>query len=82
MEYFYGCYYIFCLIIDNICINEGKDIIYINKIGDIYLFEYYLFEFVFNGLYIMDKENELIYIDSDYDIYRLFLEMEKKILLL
>lgn len=82
VENFYGCYHISCLTTDNICINEGKDIIHINKTGDTHLFQHYLPEFAFNGLHTMEKESELIYIDSDYDIYRLSLETEKKIPLL
>lgn len=82
VENFYGSYHISCLTTDNICINEGKDIIHINKTGDTHLFQHYLPEFAFNGLHTMDKENELIYINSDYDIYRLSLETETKIPLL
>lgn len=82
VENFYVCYHISCLTIDSICINEGKDIIYINKRGDTHLFQQYLPEFAYNGLHTMDKGNELIYINSDYDIYRLSLETETKIPLL
>lgn len=82
VENFYVCYHISCLTLDSICINEGKDIIYINKRGDTHLFQHYLPEFACNGLHTMDKGNELIYINSDYDIYRLSLETKTKIPLL
>lgn len=81
VENFYGCYHISCVTTDIICISEGTNIL-INKRGNTVLFQHYLPEFAFNGLHTMDKENELIYINSDYDIYRWSLETETKIPLL
>lgn len=73
------CDYIFCLILDQIWISDKNNFLFINKIGVI------LYCFVDlcrgYGVYIVNYEGELIYIDMNYDIKKLLKNVEIIILL-
>lgn len=73
------CDYIFCLILDWIWISDKNNFLFKNKIGVIL---YYLVDLCRGyGVYIVNYEGELIYIDTNYDIKKLLNNFEIIIIL-
>lgn len=72
----FGCDYIFCLIFDWIWIKKNCVFVLIDILGNIiYIFLDLLYIDLYNGIfvgYVIENINELIYIDIEFNINRLF----------
>lgn len=76
----YDFKYIFCVILDCVWVNDYKNnFILINIIGVILYYVMDLCSFGY-GLYIVNSENELIYIDKYFKINKLLRDMKLFIL--
>lgn len=76
------CFYIFCVILDLIWVSDvGNDFILINIVGSIF---YYINDlcFVVGGKYIVNCENELIYIDYYVNVKKVLNDLKLNIILI
>lgn len=73
------CFYLFFVLVDELWVSDDKNIVLINIIGKLM----YCIKDVFNkwycGLYIVVSDGELIYINKEYNIMKLFMIMKIKI---
>lgn len=73
----YGSYYIFCVILDVVWVSDNKNnFILINIICDIIYYLKDLCKDLCSGLYIVNREGELFYIDRNYIIKKMLIDLE------
>lgn len=76
------CFYIFCVIFDLIWVSDvGNDFILINIVGSIF---YYINDLCFGvgGKYIVNCENELMYIDYYVNVKKVLNDLKLNIILI
>lgn len=73
-----GCCYIFCIILDKVWVSDVENnFVLINIVGDILYFVRGLYNDFFSGrLYIVNNDNELIYISMEYKIMKFLKDMK------
>lgn len=64
----WGCYYIFCVLLNLVWVSDWYNFIFINIKGDILCNKGDLYGSLFSGLYIVNSENCLIYINRGNSI--------------
>lgn len=76
----FSCYYIFCIILEWVWVNDSKSFILINKVGEILYYLEDLCYKIYFGFYVVNREDELFYIDEEYNIIKLLRDMDRVIL--